>query len=120
MRTELSEDGTPFNRLSRLAGTAMEAAKASPEWRDGDKIMVGIDRDEEDETGMSSGFGAHGYDGYADLFVALTEHAKAVIESSGKGTVTFERQPDGSFISRIEWAKSGKDAAAAMFARYAT
>lgn len=116
MRAEYREDDPGPDRYTQLVRDGIEAMEASPHFREGDKLLAGVDCDGE----QHGGFGARGFEGHADLFVSLIDHAKAVIQSTGVARMVYEKQPDGSFVVRITYSRShtGKDAAAAMARKF--
>jgi hypothetical protein len=65
-------DGEPHDRLTRIADAVLDAVRAHPEYRDGDRAIVLLD------DGHNGGIGLGGYDEPLDALADVLTHAKAL------------------------------------------
>lgn len=75
---DVKKTSQPHDRLTRIANDTITAARAHPDWRDGDKVIVFMN-----DT-LRGGIGISGYDDDVEPLVDLFLHLRAMFRAQGK------------------------------------
>jgi hypothetical protein len=73
------EHAAEHARLERLGTAALDAALAHPDWRPGDRLIVGP------STADVGGFGSHGYGSATEIVSDLLQIAQALSQAPDSG-----------------------------------
>ena len=71
-------EGTPHDRLTRLADAMVQALEENPEHRAGDKCIVFLD------DGQRGGIALHAYRDDIEAMADLMVHLQAIFKANGK------------------------------------